>query len=79
MATLPNPLPKLAADPSGRTLGLELPAGRLIDATHDGPWPEPLLWCADGPATPGAWAALTPARRTAGLLPALLEGRTNGS
>ncbi|MET7607129.1 DUF4253 domain-containing protein [Streptomyces avermitilis] len=73
MATLPNPLPKLAADPSGRTLGLELPAGRLIDATHDGSWHEPLLWCADGPAAPGAWAALAPARRTAGLLPVLLD------
>ncbi|MGW7049313.1 DUF4253 domain-containing protein [Streptomyces avermitilis] len=73
MATLPNPLPKLAADPSGRTLGLELPAGRLIDATHDGPWHEPLLWCADEPAVPGAWAALAPARRTAGLLPVLLD------
>ncbi|MET7852365.1 DUF4253 domain-containing protein [Streptomyces avermitilis] len=73
MATLPNPLPKLAADPSGRTLGLELPAGRLIDATHDGPWHEPLLWCADEPAAPGAWAALAPARRTAGLLPVLLD------
>ncbi|MFJ8010470.1 hypothetical protein [Streptomyces fagopyri] len=54
MATLPNPLPKLAADPSGHTLGLELPAGRLIDAvgtSHalgsmgdgDGPGHEPLL------------------------------------
>ncbi|UUU31726.1 DUF4253 domain-containing protein [Streptomyces sp. CA-210063] len=75
MATLPNPLPQLAADPSGRVLGLELPLprGRLIDATGEGPWHEPLLWCADEPATPGVWTAVQPARRTAGLLPVLLD------
>ncbi|MGW0496736.1 DUF4253 domain-containing protein [Streptomyces sp. NPDC003007] len=72
MATLPNPLPKLAADPSGRSLGLRLPAGALVDTAHDGPWPEPLLWCADGRALPGGWAALEPGRR-AGLLPVVLE------
>ncbi|MFM9588652.1 DUF4253 domain-containing protein [Streptomyces scabiei] len=85
MATLPNALPQLAADPSGRVLGLELPLpqGRLIDdggTSHaldavgedDGPWHEPLLWCADEPAAPGAWAAVRPAR-TAGLLPVLLD------
>jgi hypothetical protein len=74
MATLPNPLPKLAADPSGSSFGLELPPGRLIDATAEGPSDEPLLWCADGPARPGDWAALQPARRAAGLLPVLVEG-----
>ncbi|WP_060883738.1 DUF4253 domain-containing protein [Streptomyces caniscabiei] len=75
MATLPNPLPQLAADPSGRALGLEipLPQGRLIDTTDDGPWHEPLLWCADEQATPGVWAAVRPALRTAGLLPVLLD------
>lgn len=73
MATLPNPLPKLAADPSGSTLGLELPAGRLIDVTAEGPSDEPLLWCADGPARPGDYDALRPARRAAGLLPVLLD------
>jgi hypothetical protein len=75
MATLPNPLPKLAADPSGRALGLELPLppGRLIDATDEGPWHEPLLWCADEPAAPGAWHSVEPARRTAGLLPVLVD------
>ncbi|MEU6278053.1 DUF4253 domain-containing protein [Streptomyces populi] len=72
MATLPNPLPRLTADPSGRTLGLDLPPGRLVDATIDGPWHEPLLWHAeDGPA-PGDWAALSPARNS-GLLPVLLD------
>ncbi|MFJ2832540.1 DUF4253 domain-containing protein [Streptomyces sp. NPDC087263] len=73
MATLPNPLPTLAADPSGRALGLELPSGRLIDATDEGPWHEPLLWHAEGPAAPGAWSALEPARRTSGLLPLLID------
>ncbi|WP_393097779.1 DUF4253 domain-containing protein [Streptomyces sp. LN325] len=84
MATLPNPLPKLAADPSGHTLGLELPAGRLIDAggtshaleaagENDGPSQEPLLWHAGGPAAPGGWATLEPARRTSGLLPLVID------
>ncbi|WP_339130762.1 DUF4253 domain-containing protein [Streptomyces sp. f51] len=72
MATLPNPLPRLTADPSGRALGLDLPAGRLIDATNDGPWHEPLLWHAEDRAAPGDWAALS-AARTSGLLPVLLD------
>ncbi|MBG0853371.1 DUF4253 domain-containing protein [Streptomyces spinoverrucosus] len=63
MATLPNPLPKLAADPTGRTLGLDLPQGQLIDT---------LLWHADVPATPGDWTALKGAR-TAGMLPLLID------
>ncbi|WP_406172515.1 DUF4253 domain-containing protein [Streptomyces sp. NBC_00996] len=79
MATLPNPLPLLAADPSGRELGLELPAGRLIDATNDGPWHEPLLWHADASASPGDWAAQQNAPRAAGLLPLLIDvGSTQG-
>ncbi|MDC2951466.1 DUF4253 domain-containing protein [Streptomyces heilongjiangensis] len=75
MATLPNPLPLLATDPTGRSLGLErpLPPGRLTDATDAGPWHEPLLWYADVPAAPGTWAAVRPALRTAGLLPVLLD------
>uniref|UniRef100_A0AAU3I140 DUF4253 domain-containing protein n=1 Tax=Streptomyces sp. NBC_01393 TaxID=2903851 RepID=A0AAU3I140_9ACTN len=79
MATLPNPLPRLAADPSGRVLGLQLPAGRLIDTTHDGTWHEPLLWHAEERAVPGGWAVLS-AARTAGLLPVLLDvgGPQNG-
>ncbi|MFC5799347.1 DUF4253 domain-containing protein [Streptomyces formicae] len=72
MAMLPNPLPQLATDPSGRSLGLQLPPGRLIDATIDGPWHEPLLWCADEPARPGDWSALLPARKAAGLHPVLI-------
>ncbi|MET8857815.1 DUF4253 domain-containing protein [Streptomyces sp. NPDC004579] len=79
MATLPNPLPRLAADPDGRALGLDLPAGRLIDATNDGPWHEPLLWHAEDRAVPGGWAVLS-AARTTGLLPVLLDvgGPQNG-
>lgn len=79
MATLPNPLPTLAADPSGRSLGLGLPLGRLIDATDDGPWHEPLLWHAEYGASSGAWTALgTPAARV-GLLPVLVDvGGTQG-
>lgn len=79
MATLPNPLPRLTADPSGRTLGLQLPPGSLVDTTHDGPWHEPLLWHAEERAVPGGWAALS-AARSSGLLPVLLDvgGPQNG-
>ncbi|MBK3575611.1 DUF4253 domain-containing protein [Streptomyces sp. MBT65] len=73
MATLPNPLPKLAADPSGSSLGLVLPPGSLIDVTDEGPSDEPLLWRADGPAGPGDYDTLQVARRTAGLLPVLVD------
>ncbi|MEE1744357.1 DUF4253 domain-containing protein [Streptomyces sp. JV184] len=68
MATLPNPLPSLA------TSGLQLPPGSLVDATIDGTWHEPLLWCADEPASPGTWAALRAAGRPVGLLPVLIDG-----
>ncbi|TPQ20379.1 DUF4253 domain-containing protein [Streptomyces sporangiiformans] len=74
MATLPNQLPALAADPTGRSLGLRLPPGALLDTTIDGPWPEPLLWRADAPAAPGDWLRLASARRSAGLHPVLVGG-----
>ncbi|MGW3035492.1 DUF4253 domain-containing protein [Streptomyces sp. NPDC001178] len=67
MATLPNPLPRLAS------LGLELPPGVLVDATDDGPWHEPLLWLTDGRAVPGALAALQHSAPAAGLLPVVLD------
>lgn len=73
MATLPNPLPKLASDPSGRSLGLQLPPGRLIDTTDEGPWHEPLLWHAQRPAAPGNWSALGGASARAGLLAVLVD------
>ncbi|WP_307668264.1 DUF4253 domain-containing protein [Streptomyces sp. V2I9] len=66
MATLPNPLPDPAAS------GLDLPPGSLVDATLDGPWPEPLLWYADGPAELRDWARLRDAGRRVGLLPVLV-------
>ncbi|MEU9858718.1 DUF4253 domain-containing protein [Streptomyces sp. NPDC047974] len=69
MAMIPNQLPRLASDPSGRSLGLDLPPGALT-----GPADDPYLWAGHGPAGPGAWAALRPAARTAGLLPVLLGG-----
>ncbi|MFD4861999.1 DUF4253 domain-containing protein [Streptomyces atratus] len=68
MATLPNPLPSLA------TSGLQLPPGSMVDATIDGTWHEPLLWCADEPATHGTWRTLRAAGRAVGLLPVLLDG-----
>ncbi|MFI6344798.1 DUF4253 domain-containing protein [Streptomyces sp. NPDC050560] len=74
MAMLPNPLPKLAADPTGGVLGLDLPPGALIDTTFEGHWHEPLLWCAEAPARPGDWSRLLTARRAAGLHPVLISG-----
>ncbi|MEV0226834.1 DUF4253 domain-containing protein [Streptomyces sp. NPDC050704] len=74
MAILPNQLPTLAADPTGRSLGLHLPPGTLLDTTVDGPWSEPLMWRADAPAAPGDWLRLASARRTAGLHPVLVGG-----
>ena len=67
MATLPNPLPRLAS------LGLALPPGRLVDTTDEGPWHEPLLWLADDQAAPGTWDALRHAPRALGLLPVTIE------
>jgi hypothetical protein len=67
MATLPNPLPRLAS------LGLRLPAGELVDATDDGPWHEPLLWLTGARAAPGDWAAVRAAAPGVGLLPVVLE------
>ncbi|MER6472804.1 DUF4253 domain-containing protein [Streptomyces collinus] len=79
MATLPNPLPRLATDPSGRGLGLQLPPGRLIDTTYDGHWHEPLLWQSGKAAAPGTWKALGAPAARAGLLPVLLDvGGTQG-
>jgi hypothetical protein len=72
MAMLPNPLPRLADDPAGTALGLRLPRGVLVDVTEDGPWHEPLLWYADGPAAAGTWSSLLPARAV-GLHPVLIE------
>lgn len=66
MASLPNAL----ANPSSV---LRLPPGRLVDATVDGPWHEPLLWCGDKPVAPGDWASLRAAGRDLGLLPVLLD------
>ncbi|MFG3206790.1 DUF4253 domain-containing protein [Streptomyces sp. NPDC048192] len=73
MATLPNPLPRLATDPSGRSLGLRLPPGRLVDLTYHGSWHEPLLWHAEKPAAPGTWKALGAPAARAGLLPVLID------
>ncbi|MFF5408381.1 DUF4253 domain-containing protein [Streptomyces misionensis] len=72
MATLPNPLPRLATEPSGRSLGLQLPPGRLIE-TGDGPHHEPLCWLADKPAAPGTWTALGAPAARVGLLPVFVE------
>ncbi|WP_031013682.1 DUF4253 domain-containing protein [Streptomyces sp. NRRL F-5727] len=69
MAMIPNQLPRLASDPAGRSLGLDLPPGALT-----GPADDPYLWSGHGPAGPGGWSALRPAARTAGLLPVLLAG-----
>ncbi|WP_461007818.1 DUF4253 domain-containing protein [Streptomyces capparidis] len=77
MTTSTNPLVSLAADPSGRSLGLAglgLPSGTFFTETLGGTWPEPLLWRSDEPAGADSWARLLPARERAGLYPVLLGG-----
>ncbi|MFJ2936436.1 DUF4253 domain-containing protein [Streptomyces sp. NPDC087219] len=69
MAMIPNQLPRLAADPTGRSLGLDLPPGAVT-----GPADSPYIWSGHSAAGPSAWGALRPAARTAGLLPVLLGG-----
>lgn len=66
--TSPRPtLLPLQDDPTGRTLGLDLPPGRLLDTTFEGTWPEPLVWRSDTLAQPGDWARLHEATRQSGL------------
>ena len=78
MATLPNPLPRLAS------LGLQLPPGGLVDdggtahaleavGEDDGSRHEPLLWLTDGRAAPGGRAALQQTAPAVGLLPVVLD------
>ncbi|MCX4801401.1 DUF4253 domain-containing protein [Streptomyces sp. NBC_01214] len=74
-----NPLSVLADDPQGRSLGLELPPGSLIDRPGRRGWwkePRPLLWVSDEAVGSGALAAhRTPALAAAGLQAVLLQGR----
>ncbi|MFJ3639148.1 DUF4253 domain-containing protein [Streptomyces sp. NPDC090108] len=79
MATLPNPLPRLATDPSGRSLGLRLPPGTVPDLSDGATRREPLLWQADAVTAPGGWTALGAPAARVGLLPVLLDtGGTQG-
>ncbi|MFG3406615.1 DUF4253 domain-containing protein [Streptomyces sp. NPDC048142] len=73
MTTDTNNLPRLAADPSGRGLGLDLPAGRLLQETYQGLWGHPLMWLADARVVPGQWSAQRAVRRAAGLMPVLVD------
>ncbi|WP_328790352.1 MULTISPECIES: DUF4253 domain-containing protein [unclassified Streptomyces] len=74
-----NPLSVLADDPQGRSLGLELPPGALIERPGRRGWwkaPDPLLWVSDEAVGSGALAAhRTPALAAAGLQAVLFQGR----
>ncbi|OKK19615.1 hypothetical protein AMK16_16200 [Streptomyces sp. CB00455] len=74
-----NPLSVLAADPRGRSLGLRLPPGTVIDKPGRRRWrraPEPLLWVSDGAVGTGGLAAYrNPATASAGLQAVLFQGR----
>ncbi|MFE2475273.1 hypothetical protein [Streptomyces sp. NPDC059389] len=72
MTTHSKPLTALLTDPTGGALGLSLAPGSLVIETNDGPWPEPLLWVANGVAAADTWAEYLPAR-DAGLQPVLLQ------
>ncbi|MFD5931148.1 DUF4253 domain-containing protein [Streptomyces sp. NPDC060333] len=76
MTKTPNPLSALAADPQGRSLGLALPPGTLID----GPGRRfarrsPLVWVSDEPVGPGALAVHRGPAGAAGLQAVLFQGR----
>jgi hypothetical protein len=58
MAPLPDPLPTPATDPSGRSPGLRLPPGRLIEASADDPSDRFLLRHSGKSAAPGNRSAL---------------------
>lgn len=74
-----NPLSALADDPRGRSLGLELPAGTVVDTPGPRRWgraPEPLLWVSDEPVGAGGLAAYrNAATASAGLQAVLFQGR----
>ncbi|MER6444737.1 hypothetical protein DEJ51_11535 [Streptomyces venezuelae] len=74
-----NPLSVLADDPQGRSLGLDLPPGGLIDRPGRRGWwreSEPLLWVSDEAVGAGALTAYrSPALAAAGLQAVLLQGR----
>ncbi|GAA2627960.1 hypothetical protein GCM10010425_27210 [Streptomyces spororaveus] len=69
----------LADDPQGRSLGLELPSGVLVDAPGRRRWgkaSEPLLWVSDEAVGVGALAAhRSPALAAAGLQAVLFQDR----
>ncbi|MCX4962812.1 DUF4253 domain-containing protein [Streptomyces virginiae] len=76
-----GPLSVLVEDPQGRSLGLELPPGALIDRPGRRGWGvgrrvEPLLWVSDEAVGVGALAAhRSPALAAAGLQAVLFQGR----
>ncbi|MFI1063102.1 DUF4253 domain-containing protein [Streptomyces spororaveus] len=74
-----SPLSVLADDPQGRSLGLELPSGVLVDAPGRRRWgkaSEPLLWVSDEAVGVGALAAhRSPALAAAGLQAVLFQDR----
>ncbi|GAA3395193.1 DUF4253 domain-containing protein [Cryptosporangium minutisporangium] len=67
-------LAALAADPSGGSLGLTLPPGRLRHETEDGPRDQPMLWLSDDQPAADAWTVLRAAHARTGLWPLLLSG-----
>ncbi|MFE6835485.1 DUF4253 domain-containing protein [Streptomyces sp. NPDC057705] len=78
-ATPRDPLSVLSDDPQGRSLGLDVPPGTVIDKPGRRRWgraPEPLLWVSDEAVGVGALAAArSPALAAAGLQAVLFQGR----
>ncbi|MEU7605071.1 DUF4253 domain-containing protein [Streptomyces sp. NPDC040724] len=74
-----NPLSMLVGDPQGRSLGLDLPPGAVIDRPGRRRWgkpAEPLLWVSGESVGVGALAAHRgPALAAAGLQAVLFQGR----
>jgi hypothetical protein len=73
VSALPPPLASLFrnADSARRRLDVELPPGRVVQATEGDQ--RPALWLSDAPSPPGLWARLRAAHGGSGLWPLLLE------
>ncbi|MEU8134952.1 DUF4253 domain-containing protein [Streptodolium elevatio] len=68
-----DPLAVLASDPTGRSLGLDLPPGTVVDRTFEGPRP-PFLWHTDDVVGAGIWTRLEAAAQATGLQPVVFWG-----
>ncbi|WP_436771199.1 DUF4253 domain-containing protein [Yinghuangia sp. YIM S09857] len=68
-----DPLAVLANDPTGRSLGLDLPRGTVVHQTSEGPRPA-FLWHTGTAVGAGIWTRLEAAAQATGLQPVVFWG-----